>query len=260
MKTHQDNVATQFGPRADAYVTSAVHAAGEDLDLLERIVREKAPRHALDLGSGGGHVAYRMAPHADRVVASDLSAEMLSAVAATTRERGLGNITTQVAPAERLPFADATFDFLGCRFSAHHWHGFEAGLREARRVLAAEGTAIFIDAVSPGPALLDTHIQAVELLRDTSHVRDYTVAEWLASLSRAGFAVRATRTRRLRMDFPTWIARMRTPELNAKAIRALQPSARPMWFGILRSRRTGLHARYDGGGGGGGLKSFRMHR
>lgn len=225
MKTHQDNVASQFGPRAAAYVTSAVHAAGDDLDLLEAIARETAPRQALDLGSGGGHVAYRLAPHAGRVVASDLSAEMLSAVAATAHERGLANIATQVAPAERLPFGDATFDFLGCRFSAHHWHGFEAGLREARRVLALGSVAIFIDAISPGPALLDTHIQAVELLRDTSHVRDYTVAEWLAALSRAGFAVRTTRTGRLRMDFPTWIARMRTPEINAEAIRELQRSA-----------------------------------
>ena len=225
MKAHQDNVASQFGPRADAYVTSAVHAAGADLDLLERIARDKKPRHALDLGSGGGHVAYRLAPHADRVVASDLSADMLSAVAAAAQAKGLANITTQVAPAERLPFADATFDFLGCRFSAHHWHGFEPGLREARRVLALGSVAIFIDAVSPGPALLDTHIQAVELLRDTSHVRDFTVAEWLAALSRAGFAVRATRAGRLRVDFPTWIARMRTPELNAEAIRALQRSA-----------------------------------
>lgn len=224
-RTHQTNVTNQFGPRADAYVTSAVHAAGEDLDLLAEIAREKAPRAALDLGSGGGHVSYRMAPYAGRVVASDLSAEMLAAVAATASDRGLSNIATQVAPAEQLPFEDGAFDFLGCRFSAHHWHGFEAGLREARRVLAPGSTAVFIDAVSPGPALLDTHFQAVELLRDTSHVRDYSAAEWLAALSRAGFTVRTTRSWRLRMEFPTWIARMRTPELHAEAIRALQRAA-----------------------------------
>jgi ubiquinone/menaquinone biosynthesis C-methylase UbiE len=224
-KSHHAHVESQFGARADAYVTSAVHAAGEDLDLLEEVVRRAAPRNALDLGAGGGHVAYRLARHAGHVVASDLSAAMLAAVAATAHEKGLENIETCAAPAEQLSFDDATFDFLGCRFSAHHWRGFEAGLHEARRVLAPGSTAVFIDAVSPGPAVLDTHIQAIELLRDTSHVRDYTAAERLAALGRASFAVRATRTWRLRMDFPTWIARMRTPDQNAKAIRALQQAA-----------------------------------
>jgi ubiquinone/menaquinone biosynthesis C-methylase UbiE len=124
-----------------------------------------------------------------------------------------------------LPFADASFDFLGCRYSAHHWRHFAVGLREARRVLKKGAPAVFIDAYAPGDPLLDTHVQAVELLRDTSHVRDYSLAEWTAALEIAGFAVRAQRTWQLRMEFPVWIARMRTPEDNARAIRALQASA-----------------------------------
>ncbi len=35
--------------------------------------------------------------------------------------------------------------------------------------------------MSPGRAALDTHLQAVELLRDTSHVRDYSAGEWQAA-------------------------------------------------------------------------------
>jgi ubiquinone/menaquinone biosynthesis C-methylase UbiE len=224
-RSHDAIVEAQFGPRADSYVYSAVHAQGEDLDALEAIVRGRTPRRALDLGCGGGHVAYRLAPYAGSVVASDLSAEMLTAVAATAREKGLTNIETRTAAAERLPFEGAAFDFLGCRFSAHHWRDFRAGLREARRVLAIGSTAVFIDAVSPGPPALDTHLQAVELLRDTSHVRDYSAAEWTASLTEAGFAITATRAWRLRMDFPSWIARMHTPDANRDAIRALQEAA-----------------------------------
>lgn len=224
-RTHETVVQDQYGPRAQAYVESAVHARGADLDALEAIVREIRPAHALDLGTGGGHVAYLMARHAARVTASDLSGAMLAAVAATARERGLANIDTAEAPAERLPFADAGFDFLGCRFSAHHWRDFEGGLREARRVLKPGRKAVFIDTVAPGTALLDTHLQAVELLRDTSHGRNYTAAEWLGGLNRSGFLVSACRTWRLRMDFPVWIARMNTPEVNMRAIRALQHAA-----------------------------------
>ncbi|MBM0206528.1 methyltransferase domain-containing protein [Micromonospora sp. STR1s_5] len=224
-RPHEHIVETQFGPRASAYVQSAVHSSGDDLDAIEEIVRRAAPEKALDLGSGGGHVAYRLAPHARSVVASDLSAEMLAAVTATAREKGLRNIETSVAPAENLPFEDASFDFLGCRFSAHHWADFHAGLRQARRVLKRGSIAVFVDAISPGLPALDTHLQAIELLRDTSHLRDYSAPEWLGALTGAGFVVMSMRTWRLRMDFPAWIARMRTPDVNRDAIRALQLAA-----------------------------------
>ena len=221
---HEKVVEAQFGPRARAYVESAVHATGEDLEALEAIVRQRRPTRALDLGTGG-HVAYLLARHAAAVTAADLSAEMLVAVAATARERGLENLVTAEAAAERLPFADGSFNFLACRYSAHHWRDFEGGLREARRVLAAGAPAVFVDAYAAGAALLDTHLQAIELLRDTSHVRNRTAGEWLAALGRAGFAVHACRTWRLRMDFPVWIARMRTPAIHVHAIRALQEAA-----------------------------------
>jgi ubiquinone/menaquinone biosynthesis C-methylase UbiE len=224
-RAHEKVVGEQFGPRANAYVESAVHSAGQDLDALETLVRQAAPAHALDLGCGGGHVAYRLAKHAQRVTATDLSSDMLAAVRATAAKKGLGNIATQEAPAEKLPFADGTFDFLGCRYSAHHWRDFAAGVREARRVLKQRATAVFIDAYAPGDALFDTHLQAIELLRDTSHVRNRSLAEWAATLEGAGFAVRTQRTFQLRMDYPVWIARMRTPEHCARAIRALQVAA-----------------------------------
>ena len=213
-RAHETVVGDQFGPRAKAYVESAVHAAGQDLDALESLVQQAAPQHALDLGTGGGHVAYRLARHARRVTASDLSSEMLAAVAAAAQAEGLTNLDTAEAPAEHLPFDDGTFDFVACRYSAHHWRGFHAGLREARRVAKRNAPAIFIDAYAPGVSLFDTHLQAVELLRDTSHGRNYSLAEWTAALAQAGFMVRALRTWQLRMDFPVWIARMRTPDVN----------------------------------------------
>jgi SAM-dependent methyltransferase len=221
-RAHEKVVEAQFGPRAKAYVESAVHARGPDLEALEAIVRDLRPAHALDLGAGGGHVSYLMARHAIRVTASDLSRDMLLVVAATARDRGLANIETVEAAAEHLPFDDASFDFLGCRYSAHHWRHFDRGLGEARRVLKAGARAVFIDACSPGPPLFDTHLQAVELLRDTSHVRDYSAAEWSAALAGAGFALQGCRTWRVRMDFPVWTSRMRTPDDNVRAIRALQ--------------------------------------
>ena len=220
---HERVVEAQFGPRAKAYVESAVHSQGADLEAIGTLA--EGADLALDMGAGGGHVSYALARHARRVIASDLSSEMLAAVARTAREKGLGNIETVEAPAEHLPFEDETFDLVASRFSAHHWRDFDAGLREARRTLKRGGRAAFVDVYAPGQALFDTHLQAIELLRDHSHVRDYTSAQWLDTLGRSGFAIEACRTWRLRMDFPVWIARMQTPQDNVKAIRALQNAA-----------------------------------
>jgi hypothetical protein len=43
-RSHDDLVQDQFGPRADAYVQSPVHAAGEDLDALEALAEHARPR------------------------------------------------------------------------------------------------------------------------------------------------------------------------------------------------------------------------
>ncbi|WP_131195665.1 class I SAM-dependent methyltransferase [Lichenihabitans psoromatis] len=224
-QSQHDFVVNHYAPRASAYVTSAVHSGGADLDQIEAFVRGASEARVLDLGCGGGHVSYRAAPHVREVVACDLTPDMLTEVSRTAAERGLANIAVQQAPAERLPFADGSFDIVLCRFTTHHWHDAEAGLREARRVLKPAGRALFSDIVSPGHPLLDTHLQTVELLRDPSHVRNYSAAEWIAKLMAAGFSAQSLTPRKLRMEFGVWTARTKVPEDFASVIRQLQVKA-----------------------------------
>ncbi|SHO60558.1 Methyltransferase domain-containing protein [Pseudoxanthobacter soli DSM 19599] len=222
---HLTLVDDQFGPQAAAYVASAVHAAGEDLAALHALAAGRQPARALDLGCGGGHAAFAMAPSSGLVVAYDLSAKMLAAVEAEAGRRGITNLSTERGTAERLPFSDETFDFVASRFSAHHWNDLDAGLAEARRVTRRGGMAVFMDVCSPGTPLLDTFLQTIELMRDPSHVRNYSRDEWVAAVTRAGFAAGRLTRRRLRLEFAPWIARIRTPAVHAEAIRSLQDMA-----------------------------------
>lgn len=149
-------VAAQYSPRANDYLASEVHRQGADLDQLENLLRDQRHAQLLDLGCGGGHVSYRAAPLVERVVACDVTASMLDTVAVAALSQGLTNIAVQQAPAERLPFADASFDIVVARYTTHHWQDRDAGLREARRVLKPGGRAVFIDTIAPENPQLDT--------------------------------------------------------------------------------------------------------
>ncbi|MEO7495746.1 MAG: class I SAM-dependent methyltransferase [Massilia sp.] len=222
---HNGNVDSQFGPRAQAYLTSAVHAAGADLDQMAALVGQRPDAIALDMGCGGGHVAFLLAPQVQKVVAYDLSESMLAVVAGEAERRGLSNLVTKCGAAEQLPCPSASFDLAVTRYSVHHWRDVPAGLAQMRRVLKPAGAAFFMDVVSPGVPLLDTWLQTLELLRDPSHVRNASIQEWHSALQTAGFNAGVTQSFRLRLDFPTWIARMQTPPAHVEAIRSLQRRA-----------------------------------
>ncbi|WP_110600993.1 class I SAM-dependent methyltransferase [Salinicola lusitanus] len=219
---HGAVVERQFGARAAAYLSSSVHAQGQEFAQLRARVGEIDAPRVLDLGCGAGHVSFQLADLASEVVAYDLSPRMLAVVSEAAGERGFGNICTVQGVAESLPFAADSFDVVCSRFSAHHWRDVGLALREARRVLKPGGLAAFIDVAASEQPLFDSFLQTVEMLRDTSHVRDYAPSEWAKMVGEAGLAVIASSRQRLRLDFETWIARMRTPDVMRDAIRHLQ--------------------------------------
>src|ERR1700749_748202 len=108
-KNHEALVGDQFGARANAYLTSALHAQGRDLEALVALATNHRDARVLDLGCGGGHVSFNVAPQVREVVAYDLSAEMLDVVAGAAKERGLANLKTQQGGVESLPFPAARF-------------------------------------------------------------------------------------------------------------------------------------------------------
>ena len=124
-----------------------------------------------------------------------------------------------------FPEPMSAFDVVASRYSAHHWFDAPAGLREARRVMKPGGIAVFMDVTTPGSPLLDTWLQTLELLRDPSHVRNYSVEQWRAMLEAAGFRPNSVSRFRLRLEFSSWVKRMNTPEVHVAAIRALQKRA-----------------------------------
>ena len=221
MSSHEQNVDRQFSAVAAAYLTSTVHAQGEDLARVTEMVRGRAQDRVLDVGCGAGHMSFAVAPHVHSVTAFDLSRSMLDVVMQSARERGLTNIEARQGVAEHLPFADESFEWVCTRYSAHHWAQVPLALSEMRRVLRPKGRLIVIDVLGSEIPLIDTHIQGIELLRDASHVRDYSLSEWTSLLSDAGFCVSTHYSWKLRLEFEPWVNRIRTPADRVAVIRGL---------------------------------------
>jgi SAM-dependent methyltransferase len=104
-------------------------------------------------------------------------------------------VTFQEGAAERLPFPKETFSLVVCRIAAHHFTSVPDFLREAARVLRPEGRLLIADSTVPdGDAELDRWQNHLEVLRDPSHVRNYTPSEWRGFVEAAGLTLEALDT------------------------------------------------------------------
>jgi ubiquinone/menaquinone biosynthesis C-methylase UbiE len=227
MRTHEQSVHDQFDSRAQAYLSSQVHAEGPDLAHAKSLVEKSVPptAQALDIGCGAGHLSFMLAPHVGRMISLDPSPNMLATVSKAAAARGLTQIETQQANAESLPFSDATFSLVCTRYSAHHWTQLDTALREMQRALRPDGHLLIIDVLGADDALVDTHLQAIELLRDPSHVRNRSRREWHALLDASGFGGLHHIHWPVRIAFAAWAERMRTPPDRVSTIHSLQTAA-----------------------------------
>ncbi len=141
-------VRASFERAAKGYDAAAVLQREVGDRLLERLdLIRLAPATVLDVGCGTGHCTaalsrrYRKA----RVVAFDLAEAMVSQTRSrfnpiTRRLRGHGFVG---GDAERLPFADASFDLILSNLTLQWCHDLEATFREFRRVLRPGGLLLF---------------------------------------------------------------------------------------------------------------------
>ncbi len=194
MKNRRGSV---WDERAEAYRESQEHREGWDLDLI--VEWAAGAGTALDVASGGGHVARRLREAGMEVVSSDPAPGMRPDV---------------VCAAEDLPFADGSFDVVACRLAAHHFQNVEAGVGEMARV--ASDLVLVVDNLRMGDA-----DEEASRLRDPSHVRNYSEQEWHALFAGAGLGVVEARTLERRIEFEPWLDRTGCTGEDAARVREL---------------------------------------
>jgi SAM-dependent methyltransferase len=186
---HKARVQAQFGASAEAYVRSAGHAGGEDLDRLLLWGRARGAARVLDIATGGGHTALAFAGFTPIVVATDLTLPMLQAARGFALSQGATGVRFLAADVEALPFKDASFGVVTCRIAAHHFPELLPAVRQVARALRPGGSFLIQDILGHDDDDCAAFILEVEKRRDPSHVRSFRQPEWTAFLRAAGLTV-----------------------------------------------------------------------
>jgi len=188
-----------WSERAQAYRESAIHASGDDLDLTVEWCEPGEGVTVLDVATGGGHVARRLREAGATVVTVDPAPGMKPDV---------------IAPAEHLPFADGSFDAVACRVAAHHFSDVVAAVKEMARV--ASGRVVVCDNTFVSEAS-----EEADRVRDPSHVRNYSVAEWHSFFELAGLQVAEEVFMERPLEVEPWLARVGCDGVDAARVRTL---------------------------------------
>jgi SAM-dependent methyltransferase len=193
------SAASAWDERAEAYRASATHATGADLDLVVEWCAPAPGVEALDVATGGGHVARRLREAGARVTTCDPSPGMQADV---------------LCFAEEIPFADASFDVAVSRLAAHHFADVGAAVKELARV--SRSLVVVEDLLYQ-----DDACEQAELLRDPTHVRNYSEPEWRDLFAAAGLTVDATAILEKEHPLEEWIARTACSGADAERVREL---------------------------------------
>jgi SAM-dependent methyltransferase len=183
--------------RAQLYRDSAAHREGQDLDLV--VEWAEGAETALDVATGGGHVARRLREAGINVVTLDPAPGMQPDV---------------VSRGEDLPFADGSFDVVACRVAAHHFDDVEKAVHEMARV--SRDRVIVVDNL-----FLDDGAEEADRLRDPSHVRNYTEKEWRELFESAGLQIDELRRLPKPIEIEPWLERAGTPRSDGERVREL---------------------------------------
>ena len=185
--------------RAKAYRESPGHAGGADLDFLVEACEPGAGVKALDVATGGGHVARRLREEGCEVVTVDASPGMRPNV---------------VSRAEELPFADGSFDVVVSRIAPHHFADVGAAVAEMARV--SNRLVVVEDTLFSS----ERHEEA-ERVRDPTHVRNYSEDEWRGFFEEAGLEVEQAETFEKAHELEAWLARTGCAGEEAERVKEL---------------------------------------
>lgn len=237
MSTHQERVLDQFTRQAVPFATAPSIRAEEALQVVVEAAGAGTADTSLDVACGPGLLACAFARVVRHATGIDLTPAMLDQARVEAARQGLSNVTWDQGDVTRLPYRDGQFTIVTCRYAFHHIEKPGTVLREMRRVCAPGGRVVVVDS-APLPEKAAA-FNAVEVLRDPSHVRAMPQAELVGLFDAAGLGTPRVSMLRLETDLDGLLARaFPNPGDDVKV--------RQIFEAALEDDRIGLDVRRDG--------------
>ncbi len=205
MTDHQQQILDQFTRQAVPFSSSP---SIRDEAALRLVIEQSGVGPAdtvLDVACGPGILACAFARVARHVTGIDITPAMLERARTLQAERGLTNVTWRHGDVLPLPFAAGEFTIVTARFAFHHFLDPLAVLREMARVCAPGGRVVVVDTAPPAEKA--AAFNAVEVLRDPSHVRGMPLEELRGLFAGAGLPAPRVTTYRMETDLDSLLAR-----------------------------------------------------
>jgi len=184
---HDAEILDQFTRQAEPFVRRHGYAKDALLDLMTECAKVTPADKVLDVACGPGIITCFFARRARHVTGLDFVPAMLDRARRYQQEQSVANVSWKLGSSTELPFAANTFDCVVTRFSFHHFLEPAAALAEMKRVAKPGGTIVVCDVV-PKPEVQE-RFNHWEILRDPSHTRALTQAEFEALGQAAGLEV-----------------------------------------------------------------------
>jgi ubiquinone/menaquinone biosynthesis C-methylase UbiE len=176
ISAHDAVIADQFTRQAVQFAASPVHHNQAALDQLVDAARPRRDDVSLDVACGPGSVVAAFAPRVRRAVGLDATEAMLEQARGLAAQRGLTNVAWHQGDVYTLPFADASFDIVTCRYAFHHLQEPARALTEMVRVCRPVGRVVLCDAFASDDPAKAAAFNAMERHRDPSTVEFRTLA------------------------------------------------------------------------------------
>ncbi len=232
---HLKRVTDEFGRQAQTFDIWAELTDDQVAARFGAALGDTGQGRLLDVACGPGVVTAAIAPGAASIVGFDATEPMLEKAKARCAKAGLTNVEFKCGDAERLPFADGEFDGVVTRLAVHHFADPQRALDEMFRVLRRGGTAVIVDVVSSEDAAESNLQNAIERLRDPSHVRMLPASELDHRMAQAGFIDFAPTTWDKSREFEEWMGIVNDParaEPIRTVVRTLAEAGRTAGMGL----------------------------
>ena len=216
---HRDSILDQFTRQAIQFSTAASIKDEVALKILVEASGAGGNDTVLDVACGGGLVVCAFARVVKHATGIDLTPAMIERAQQLQREKGLTNVTWKLGDVLPLPFPDASFTIVTSRFAFHHFLDAGEVLGEMTRVCAPGGKVVVADS-APAPEKAAA-FNAMEKLRDPSHVRAMPLAELRDLFRRNGLPEPRHTPYRLESDLESLLARSFPNPGDDDKIRAL---------------------------------------